>query len=151
MKYPVRMRVMKLLPMAAIAMAIVVAAACGGGLLIHDTGEGNAAIVNTIFEGNTGHAIYENHANADPDVDYCLFSDNPDGDFYDDDTATGYVGAADINTYVEGSIVENNLDGDPAFMMDSPEGVTGAWTAAPYESATNRTTLTDVAREVGLG
>jgi parallel beta-helix repeat protein len=98
-------------------------------------------ITNCIFEDNTEHAIYEVDEYSDPILSYCLFTNNPDGDFFDEGT-TSYTGAANINTYVAGA--HHNKDGDPLFVMNGPDGIEGTWTASPiYDTTTNRTTLTD--------
>jgi len=71
-------------------------------------------IINSIFEDCSRHAIYEDGPNSDPVVSHCLFYNNPDGDYYDDDTAQSYTGADQINSIMGNS---NNIDGDPQFRM----------------------------------
>lgn len=78
--------------------------------------QGSAPVItNTIFEGNTGsQAIYEEDIDSDPTVAYCLFHNNPNGDYYDDDTTSTYTGAEAVNTNV--AEASNNIDGDPMFV-----------------------------------
>lgn len=85
----------------------------GGGVYCYVGHYGPPEITNTIFEGNKGHAIYETNTASDIMVNYCLFHNNPDGDYYDEGT-TSYTGAEAINTNVADA--SNNLDGDPMFV-----------------------------------
>jgi hypothetical protein len=115
-------------------------------------------IINSIFEDCSRHAIYEGGPNCDPTVIYTLFYNNPDGDYYDDDTGQSYTGAAQVNSITGNS---NNIDGDPQFrtgplgdyylsqiaggqLADSNCVNTGSGTAssrglASYTTATNNT------------
>ena len=77
------------------------------------------SIVNTIFSGNTGHAIYEYNANFDIKVTSCLFYNNPDGDYYDEG-ALSFTGAANINSKVRDA--SGNVDGDPKLTSDGQPG-----------------------------
>ena len=110
----------------------------------------NPTIVNCIFAGNDNHAIYEYGLDADPRVTYCHFYDNNPlvyGDYFDsslpEPNGMTYTGAAQINSISDG-FAGNNIDGDPAFVMDDPnEIIMGVWTTEPsYNPITNRTTLT---------
>jgi uncharacterized delta-60 repeat protein len=74
---------------------------------------GAPVFTNTTFAGNTQCAIYEGFQSGDPAVTYCLFYDNPDGDYYDEETGL-QTGADDINTNV--AEASNNIDGDPLFV-----------------------------------
>ncbi|AQT67834.1 hypothetical protein STSP2_00985 [Anaerohalosphaera lusitana] len=87
-----------------------------GGIACYDC---SPSITNSIFTHNVGTAIYENHSASDPAVTYCLFYDNPDGDYYDNDTSATCTGATDINALPHAS---NNIDGDPLYASD-----TGRW------------------------
>jgi hypothetical protein len=94
-------------------------------------------ITNTIFTGNTFHAIGETHVFADPTVVNCLFFANPHGDYFDEN-AFSYTGANDILTSV--TKTSNIVDGNPAFLT----GLGGRWSQAPsFDAIANRTTLTD--------
>jgi len=111
------------------------AAQVGGGVFCHI--DGKPILTNTILSQNIGHAIYENAANADATVSFCLFYDNPDGDYYDFDTESTLFGAEEVNALAEAN---DNLTGNPLFEM----GAIGTWTQSPvYDGETNRTTLTD--------
>lgn len=102
--------------------------------------ESMPTITNCIFENNTGYAIYEFDEYSDASLAYCLFHDNPDGDY--DDWETGpKTGADEINGLPE---AHDNIDGEPSFVMDGNDVISGQWTADPsHDSATYRTTLTD--------
>ena len=98
-------------------------------------------LTNCAFEGNDHHAIYEYGASSDPSVSNGLFYGNGNGDWYDYDTASTVTGATSINGLAEAS---GCVDDDPAFQMDSGQGMGGTWTSAPsYDSGTDQTTLTD--------
>ena len=109
----------------------------GGGLYSYS--QSAATVSNTIFEGNDKYAIYEAGADFDPTVSHCLFYDNPDGDYRDYETGS-QTGANNIVLNVpEASEIR---DGDPKFVMDGSDKVTGSWTSAStYNSETNRTTF----------
>lgn len=115
----------------------------GGIRCAKNTGTGitsTPTITNCIFENNTGYAIYEVDQYSDAILSYCLFNDNPDGD-YDDWETGSKTGADAINTLPE---AHDNIDGEPSFVMDGPDVISGQWTADPsYDAATYRTTLTD--------
>ena len=84
----------------------------GGGVYCEDGSD--PVVINSIFSGNRDSAIYEYDGASDPNVTYCLFYNNPDGDYYDCDTDTVYdVNSADPNNVLADS---NNLDGDPLFV-----------------------------------
>ena len=95
----------------------------GGGLIYCDN-----LITNCIFINNTRQAIYEipypyvdkTHS---PSVRYCLFYDNPEGDWYDLETSTVFTGAAAINEFPE---VDNNIDENPLFELNSYNLQTGS-------------------------
>ncbi|MCK4886947.1 MAG: right-handed parallel beta-helix repeat-containing protein [Planctomycetes bacterium] len=82
----------------------------GGGIHCYDS---SPVITNSIFTNNNNNAIYESHSSSDPNVTYCSFYDNPNGDYYDNDTSTSYTGAVNINTNVPQAL--NNIDGNPLF------------------------------------
>ena len=79
---------------------------------------GAPVFTNTIFAGNNQGAIYEGFQSGDPAATYCLFHDNPDGDYYDEETGL-QTGADDINANV--AEASNNIDGDP-FFVDPASG-----------------------------
>jgi len=107
----------------------------------------NPWIRNTIFENNTKQAVFEADTLSDPLVESCLWRNNPDGDYFDEN-AGSLTGAAAIDNLFNYTEVKNkgNCDGDPKFIMDGPGATTGTWTAAPtYDGTTSRTTLTNAA------
>ena len=113
----------------------------GGGVFLIDS---SPEFLNTTFNGNSKIALSEAEANSDPRVTFCLFENNPDGDYFDADTDSTYFGADAINLFVLGSDVENNVEGDTDFLMDSPDGIFGSWSAnSEYDTAKNETTLLD--------
>jgi len=71
-------------------------------------------ISDSIFAGCDSRAIYEEKIGDDAFVRYCLFHNNPNGDFYDADTGQGYNGADAINS-VAGN--HDNIEGDPLFVI----------------------------------
>ena len=93
----------------------------GGGIYCKDS---DLQISNTIFEGNTKHAIFEGNIHSDPSVVYCLFYNNPDGDYYDEST-TSHTGANDINLNVDEA--DNNVGGNPLFVRNPSPGDDGQW------------------------
>jgi len=82
---------------------------CGG---IHCRYDPMPLITNCIFADNTAHAISRYYSTAYPAVAYCLFYNNPNGDYFDYDTDLTYTGATQINT-IQGA--NNNITDDPAF------------------------------------
>ncbi len=110
----------------------------GGGVFL--TGTSKAVFKNTLFENNTKYGIYEGDAGSDPTVSYCLFNNNPNGNYYDNDTSSSLTPAS-LNALSGNG---GNLIGDPKFLMDGTYAMHGTWTAAP--SVTNgMSTLTDSA------
>lgn len=99
-------------------------------------------IASCIFENNAPYAISELDAySSNTSVTYCLFQSNPDGDYLDYETGL-QIGAESINTNI--AEAHGNIDGDPLFVMEGPNGVTGTWTLGPgFDWVTKRTTLTD--------
>jgi len=83
-----------------------------GGGLYHRSGN-VLTIINCIFVNNTNCAISERLTSYDPQVTYCLFYNNPDGDWYDRDSSSILTGADAINTLPEAS---DNIDADPCFV-----------------------------------
>lgn len=115
-------------------------AAAGGA--VYCVNNSDPILKNLIAANSPKRAIYEASADSDPIVTNCLFRDNSDGDYFDENT-TGYIGAAAINAIPDGQAA-NNVDGAPWFVMQGSGAVGGTWTAAPvYDSANNRTTLTN--------
>jgi len=87
----------------------------GGGMFCH-MGE-YLLLRNTIFQQNDRYAIYENKE-GDSAIINCLFSSNPDGDYYDKDTTSTLTGADEINELPGAA---NNIDGAPLF-VSGPKG-----------------------------
>ena len=112
--------------------------------------DSSPAFSNTVFKNNSRQAIREWNANADPTVSFCLFRDNPNGDYYDYDTSLLYTGAGDINSNVGGA--SRNLDGDPLLAMDGPSATTGTWKVTLlYNPSTNQTRLFDTSASFTTG
>lgn len=82
----------------------------GGGLY-----NCNCSISNCIFLNNTNHAIYESYSLDVQTVTYCLFYDNPDGDWYDNETLSTIIGADAINALPEANDI---IDADPLLKPD---------------------------------
>ena len=105
----------------------------GGGLFykyalgICNTG---ASITNSIFANNGNYAIYigeniifseeacEMYPTGLPEsmVTYCLFHNNPDGDWYDENTLLLLTGADAINALLNAN---NNIDNAPLFVDEA--------------------------------
>lgn len=87
------------------------------GVYCHMVGDGNCIpmITNCIFTSNTGPAIREYGNLADPNVTYCCFHNNPNGDWYDYDASLTLTGAAAINALPE---ARENIDVDPLLEPD---------------------------------
>ena len=84
----------------------------GGGVLGHTP----VILTNVVLASNTNAAAYEDTSGAEITARYCLFYSNPDGHFYDDDTATTFTAIAgptglDVNV----PEASNNIEGDPLF------------------------------------
>jgi len=94
-------------------------AGIGGGIYCYTS---SPSIVNSIFTQNN-KAIVEGNSDSDPNVTYCLFYNNPTGDYYDNDTSTSYTAAVNINTNVPQA--SNNIDGDPLYAADGYFDVNG--------------------------
>ncbi len=104
-----------------------------------------AFFVNTVFDGNAGYGIYESNPLTDPFTSCCLFNDNTDGDYYDNETGS-HTGASAINTNV--AEASDNVDGDPLYLAPA----SGGWTAAAsYDTVSNRTTLVDASATFTAG
>lgn len=84
----------------------------GGGLYCYAV---SADIRNSIFTENTNNAISEGDSQSDPNVMYCLFNGNPNGDYFDNDTSTSYSSAVNINTNIPQAL--NNVDGNAFYAM----------------------------------
>jgi hypothetical protein len=74
--------------------------------------ESSPVITNSVFSNCTNHAIYEDYSQFNPTVKFCLFHNNPDGDYWDYSTYETRTGAIQINAL---SGAANNIDGDPLF------------------------------------
>ncbi len=81
----------------------------GLGGALYSLGPSRPVITNCIFSNNEDIAIYESDLNSDANVAYCLFYNNPDGDYYD-----FYIGAPyDFNSVVDPN---GNFNQDPMFV-----------------------------------
>jgi hypothetical protein len=87
-------------------------AGSGGAILVDYFSSPN--ITDCIFKGCNGHAIHEKSSYSNPTVRYCLFFNNPNGDYYDYGTGLVYTGDS-----IPGGV--SNLYGDPLFTT-SPLG-----------------------------
>ncbi|MHC5060292.1 MAG: InlB B-repeat-containing protein [Planctomycetota bacterium] len=83
----------------------------GGG--IFSDWSSDPQVVNSIFANCSNQAVYEEQIGGDASVEYSLFYNNPDGDYYDSDAGRVYTGAANINL-LAGNM--NNIDGSPMFV-----------------------------------
>ena len=122
------------------------ASGSGGG--VYCANASNPTFKNTLFDGDKVQAVYEADANSDPVVSFCLFNNNPDGDYFDEGT-TLVSGAAAINALPGNS---SNVGGDPKFVMNGLSSIAGTWTNPPtYNPSTLRTTLTNSAASLTPG
>ena len=80
-------------------------------------------ITNCIITNSSGYGIFESDISSDPSVTYCLFYNNQEGDYWDED-AYSYTGAYNINNNVSGA--SNNIDGDPLFVSASDYHLSGS-------------------------
>ncbi|MCD4652650.1 right-handed parallel beta-helix repeat-containing protein, partial [bacterium] len=108
----------------------------GGG--IHSTDDSDWTILNTIIVGNSAVAIYSANLSETALVEYNLFNNNPDGDYYDFRTECTYTGANDINLFV--AEATENKEGDPLFNA----AFASNWTLDPtYYPDLDQTVFTD--------
>ncbi len=106
----------------------------GGGVYCFSS---SPNIRNTIFTRNGQVAVHEANTSADPVVRFCLFYDNPNGDYSDYETGK-QTGAVAINQKVSGA--SDNVDGNPSCQVL----VAGVWSRIPaYDPATGTTVFTD--------
>jgi len=87
----------------------------GLGGAVYCAGFSRPVITNCIFSGNHDRAIYEQDEGSDPVIKFCLFYNNPQGDYYDADTSIAFTGAAQINN-IPGGSASDNIDGNPMFV-----------------------------------
>ena len=83
----------------------------GGGIYCYtplSSEPSNPTITNAIFANNINYAVYEDCANADPEVTYCHFYNNSVADYRDYDTWQ-FTGALDINMNIANA--HDNIDG----------------------------------------
>jgi len=73
----------------------------------------DASITNCIFTQHPNYAIYREYGASSPVIRYCLFYNNQDGDYFDDQTWTGYTGGYQINNLSAEN--EHNQTGNPRF------------------------------------
>lgn len=115
----------------------------GGGLYCKDGS--SPQVVNTVFSRNAKYSIFVFDAPSSPLLLHNLLRDNTPGDYYDLGLAdSDQTSASAINQNVPGA--RGNVAGDPKFVMDQPEGLSGTWTTAPaFNADTRSTSLTDSA------
>lgn len=92
--------------------------------------------INSVFHNNAGYALYENDADSDFLLQYCLFSQNEPGDLFDEG-ARGLRGAVAMAAALPDAT--HVVEGNPAFVM-SPAG---RWSEPPYFAETGQTVFTD--------
>jgi len=90
-----------------------------GGGAIFSSWNARPKVSNSIFVSNGQVAIYEYEEEEPPFTNNvtafdCLFYNNPDGDFYDNETFRIYTGANQLNAIPDG-LVYDNISGDPLF------------------------------------
>lgn len=95
-------------------------------------------VKNTVFLNNTKYALYETIENSEGGATHCLFYGNPDGDYY---RGSSYFFLPRLRTEfypkytfptltpLTLSIIHNNVEEDPLFVMDGEEAITGSWTS----------------------
>ena len=101
----------------------------GLGGAVYCAGRSAPAITNCIFSDNHDRAIYEQDLNSDPIVTFCLFHNNPRGDYYDADTSITYTEAVQINN-IPGGSARDNISVDPMFVR----GRLGNYYLSQYEA-----------------
>jgi len=79
-------------------------------------------IKDCIFDQTKRIAIYESSTDSDPNISYCLFYDNFDGDFYDRDSGITYnsrdVNNPDVNlAALNNATGGHNIEGNPIFLQ----------------------------------
>jgi parallel beta-helix repeat protein len=117
----------------------------GGGAWINF--DSDPVFTNLIFVGNPSQSIHENDTACDPLVSFCLFDDNPDGDYWNENTEL-LTGAASMETLAE---VTDILDNPLSLPIFRPS-VTGSWTETPvHDPLANRTVLVDASAEFASG
>ncbi|HPS00086.1 MAG TPA: right-handed parallel beta-helix repeat-containing protein, partial [Candidatus Sumerlaeota bacterium] len=113
--------------------------AAGGALYLN--GSSSPRLANTLFQKNDKVAIYLNGVGENPVLSHCLFFNNPDGDYYEEQVGV-LKGANVLNLKLTGAV--RLLEGDARFVQDSVENSSETWTAAPaYDALTGRTLLSD--------
>ncbi len=86
----------------------------GLGGAVYCSGTSTPQITNCIFSDNNDVAIYEQEPSSEPIVNFCLFYDNPRGDYYDRDRNRIYNFT---NTAPDSVLTgSNNLAGNPMFV-----------------------------------
>ncbi len=99
----------------------------GGAIFCYNTNKKTSkpAITNCIFSDNNDIAIYEYEPASDPNIRFCLFYNNPDGDYYDKDSgAVHNFNSLDPNNFlatmrhydIDDFNDSNNIGGNPMFV-----------------------------------
>jgi len=99
----------------------------GGGLFISNSSK--ADLSNSIFSGNSRFAVYEQPSTADAQVKNCLFYSNPNGDYFDAQTASALT-VPQLNAIAGNGA---NLAANPLFAA----GVLGNYYLSPSSPAIN--------------
>jgi len=86
----------------------------GLGGALYCAGDSDPTVTNCIFNDNNDVAIYEGSSVSNPDVTFCLFYYNRQGDYYDNDTQAIYnLNDTDPANPLSG---RNNIIGNPMFV-----------------------------------
>ena len=104
------------------------------------TGGSDWLFKNCIFYGNDHHAICDDWLDITALTKYCLFENNPAGDYFIVAQEQTYNGAYEINVNVNNAA--NIIEGDPFFTTE----YVGSWSECPvYLPEENKTILSDSA------
>jgi len=100
----------------------------GLGGAVYCSGTSTPQITNCIFSDNNDVAVYEQEPSSEPLVNFCLFYDNPRGDYYDRDLNRVY----NFTDTAPDSVLtgSNNLVGNPMFVP----GRLGNYYLSQYEA-----------------
>ena len=112
----------------------------GAAIAYSTTDSGYVSVLNNIFAGNDGIALYENTGSFGHIRNNNFFG-SPSGFYRDLETASTYFSASDVNRYVSNTsyVVSNNVDWSPNF-MPAPYG---SASSISYNSNTYQSVLVD--------